>query len=115
VQTSTYKTSTIFVSVGRRTAVYHSMDDVPAELRDKLHAHISGPNSRTLIVADRRGREYLIQALRRAVRKPPARLSRPEEMRSRPTRWWASAKQYWLEIGLIGFLGVASWTLLHWH
>ena len=72
--TSTYKTSTILVSTGtkKKTRVFRSMEEIPANLRDKLHANISGPNSRTLIVADRRGREYLIRTLKRATRRASA-------------------------------------------
>lgn len=115
--TSTYKTSTIFVSTGKKkqTRVFRSLDEVPATLRDKLHANISGPNSRTLIVADRRGREYLIRTLKRATRRavPSAHCARPVKNSAMRGRW-EEAKRYWLEIGLIGLLGVASWTLLHW-
>ena len=116
--TSTYKTSTILVSTGKKkkTRVFRSMEEIPANLRDKLHANISGPNSRTLIVADRRGREYLIRTLKRATRRSspiaprPARAAKSFALRDR----WEELKQYWLEIGLIALLGVASWTLLHW-
>lgn len=116
--TSTYKTSTILVSTGKKkkTRVFRSMEEIPANLRDKLHANISGPNSRTLIVADRRGREYLIRTLKRATRRVssgaqrPARAAKSAAVRDR----WEALKQYWLEIGLIALLGVASWTLLHW-
>jgi hypothetical protein len=115
--TSTYKTSTILVSTGKKkkTRVFRSMEEIPANLRDKLHANISGPNSRTLIVADRRGREYLIRTLKRATRRSSSSAQRPARAKSFAVRdRWEELKQYWLEIGLIGLLGVASWTLLHW-
>ena len=116
METSTYKTSMIFVSTGRRTRVFHSMDDVPAPLREKLHANISGPNSRTLIVADRRGREYLVRALKHATRRAAVarRAARPAVHAKSFKGRWVEAKRYWLEIVLIGLLGVASWTLFHW-
>jgi hypothetical protein len=116
--TSTYKTSTIFVSTGKKkqTRVFRSMEELPAKLRDKLHANISGPNSRTLIVADRRGREYLIRTLKRATRQAAASVQcQPRSVRTFAVRErWKEAKKYWLEIGLIGLLGVASWILAHW-
>ena len=114
--TSTYKTSTILVSTGKKkkTRVFRSMEEIPANLRDKLNANISGPNSRTLIVADRRGREYLIRTLKRATRRASAGAQRPSRVCFAVRDRWEDAKRYWLEIGLIGLLGVASWTLLHW-
>jgi hypothetical protein len=109
--TSTYKTSTILVSTGSRTRVFKSLDEMPGELRKRVSENIAGPNSRTLVVADRRGREYLMKALHssaasvpvRKIRKNPGRVER--EM---------PAGQYWIEIGLITLLGVASWALFTW-
>ena len=101
----------------KKTRVFRSMEDIPANLRDKLHANISGPNSRTLIVADRRGREYLIRTLKRATRRASAERTSVPHVRPGALPFedrWEEAKRYWLEIGLIGLLGVASWTLLHW-
>jgi len=114
METSTYKTSTILVSIGPRTQVFHSVDEIPIGLRKKLHANLAGPNARTLIVADRRGREYLSQALRvsavEAEEKPSRRFASLETLAQR----WSDLKTYWLEIGLIGLLGLASWTLFRW-
>lgn len=113
METSTFKTSTILVSTGRRTRVFRSMQEVPVRLRDKLHANISGPNARTLIVADRRGREYLIRSLRRSTKSTVHVSTRRAQAAEVPGRW-AEARKYWLEIGLVGMLGVASWVLFTW-
>lgn len=112
--TSTFKTSTIFVSTGQRVRVYRSLADVPARLRKKLNANLSGPNSRTLIVADRGGREYLSRALETDAAKGTGAELPSLYLSSRLARRWAEAKNYWLEIGLIGLLGLASWTLFQW-
>jgi hypothetical protein len=112
--TSTFKTSTIFVSTGQRVRIYRSIEDVPAPLRKRLNANLSGPNSRTLIVADRRGREYLSRALEMDAAKAAGPELTSLHVSSRIARRWAEAKNYWLEIGLIGLLGLASWTLFQW-
>src|SRR5688572_10209139 len=106
METSSYKTSMIFVSTGQRTRVFRSIEDVPADLRRKLNDNISGPNCRTLIVADRRGREYLFRALKRVNAESPITTSQPAGFH-RLIRRWTDLRDYWLEIGLIGLLGVA--------
>ena len=103
----------IFVSTGQRTRVFRSIEDVPADLRRKLNDNIAGPNCRTLIVADRRGREYLFRALKRANAESPVNPSQPDRFQAFVRRW-TDLRDYWLEIGLIGLLGVASWALFNW-
>jgi hypothetical protein len=116
MQTSTFKTSTIFVATGKRTRVFQSIDDVPTGLRKRLSDNLSGPNTRTLIVADRRGREYLLKALQRVTSGPG--LHHPvaiqlEAHHERFSQAWTTAKRYWLEIALIGLLGAAGWGLFY--
>jgi hypothetical protein len=60
----TVKTSTIFISVGGKTKVFKSVDDVPPKLRRKLQESTSGINAATILIADRRGREEIVKALR---------------------------------------------------
>lgn len=113
MQTNTFKTSTIFVATAKKTRVFQSIDNVPSPLRKRLSENLSGPNTRTLIVADRRGREYLLKVLQRATSGasktgvPAARGLRDD----RNYRLWATAKRYWLEIALIASLGMAGWAL----
>ena len=104
----------IFVSTGQRTRVFRSIDDVPADLRRKLNDNIAGPNCRTLIVADRRGREYLFRALKRANAESPTNTAAQPARVHGLIRRWADLRDYWLEIGLIGLLGIASWALFNW-
>ena len=112
METSTYKTSTIFVSTGQRTRVFRSMEDLPVSLRKKLNENIAGPNSRTLIVADRRGREYLFRALKQATRQ--VAVKRGSDARTRARAMWSDWRAYSIEFGLIGLLGIAGWALLYW-
>src|SRR6059058_5389993 len=60
----TVRTSTIFISVGNKTEVYRSVDDVPPRLRKKLEQSTNGINSATILIADRRGREEIVRAIR---------------------------------------------------
>lgn len=59
----TVKKSTIVISVGEKTHVFRSVDDVPPPLRKKLDETTSGGNSATILIADKRGREELIRAI----------------------------------------------------
>ena len=111
METSTYKTSTILVATGARTQVFRSLEEVPSGLRKRLHEITSGPNCRTLIVADKGGRDYLLRAIRRATR-PDREVTAPSFACGLPAVGaWAVARKYWLEIALIGILGSASWAL----
>ena len=118
MQTSTFKTSTIFVATGKRTRVFQSMEAVPEGLRKRMSDNLTGPNTRTLIVADRRGREYLLRVLQRAtgranlqVREADS-IATPAAERQIP-ELCLKAKRYWLEMALIALLGAAGWALLY--
>jgi hypothetical protein len=112
MDTSTYKTSTILVSTGRRTRVFKSMEDMPARLRKRVSENMAGPNSRTLVVADRRGREYLLKTLNRAT-KSAGNGRKPKNHQATASKG-KTASRYWIEIGLITLLAVTSWALFHW-
>lgn len=60
----TLKSSTIFISVGEKTSVYRSVDEVPPRLRKKLEQSTNGINSATILIADRRGRQEIARAIR---------------------------------------------------
>lgn len=60
----TVKSSTIFISMGGKTQVYRSVDDVPPRLRKRLEKSTNGINSATILIADRRGREEIVRAIR---------------------------------------------------
>lgn len=60
----TLKSSTIFVSVGKRTRVYRSLEEVPTSLRRQLDESTNSINSATILIADKRGREEIVRALR---------------------------------------------------
>ena len=59
----TLKTSTIFIAKGDRTHVYHSENEIPRPLREELEESVSGMNSTTILIIDRRAREEIRRAL----------------------------------------------------
>jgi len=61
----TLKTSTIFISADNVRGVYHSVQEVPEILRKKLLRSTNSMNSRTILIADRRGRQEIERALRK--------------------------------------------------
>ncbi len=60
----TLKSSTIFISVGDKTRVYRSVEEVPAPLRKRLEQSTNGIHSATILIADRRGKEEILRAIR---------------------------------------------------
>ena len=113
----TLKKSTIFISVGDKTRIYHSVDQVPPTLRKKLEQSTNGLNSATILIADRRGRQELARAIRglpAGVRSPLART--PEERpRSAGRRAWLAVfrtvKRLWAEFLLPPALGAVVWLI----
>lgn len=61
----TFQTSTVLISTGGADRVYRSVSDVPPRLRTKLLKSTNGANSATILIADRRGRKQIAQAMRR--------------------------------------------------
>ncbi len=112
----TLKTSTIFISVGGKTRVYRSVEDVPAPLRKKLEQSTNGLNSATILIADRRGRQEIARAIRGLpsnVRSPlvKGKAARPAP----PVTGWERVvrfvKLHWAELLLPPALGAAVWLL----
>lgn len=59
------KTSTILISADNTEGVYHSVEEIPEPLRKRLLRSTNGVNSRTILIADRRGRQEIARALRK--------------------------------------------------
>ena len=111
----TVKSSTIFISVKGKTQVYRSVDEVPPRLRKRLEQSTNGINSATILIADRRGREEIVRAIRGLPSNVRSRLSSTigEDVEPRPevacmTRgFW----QNWAEILLPPAIGTVVWLL----
>jgi hypothetical protein len=111
----TVKSSTIFISVGDKTQVFRSVDDVPPRLRKKLEQSTNGINSATILIADRRGREEIVRAIRglpSGVRSRfAASLRRDSADDSKLPRPVRMVLRNWAEILLPGAIGVLVWLL----
>ena len=114
METVTVKSSTIFISTGKRTKIYRSVADVPPVLRKRLEQSTSGINSATILIADRNGREELVRSIQGlpsgvqtrvgANRKPKARAA------ARRVGSWNDYR-HWIELGGIGILGLGIWLV----
>lgn len=112
----TQKCSTIFISVGGDTHVYHSLEEVPPELRERLVESTRGLNSATILIADRRGREEVLRALnsprsefdrRLAASLVAQRAARRASSRRRHLRWPELVR-----LAGIGLLAYLVWAFL---
>ncbi|MGI8744638.1 MAG: hypothetical protein ACR2NN_19110 [Bryobacteraceae bacterium] len=111
----TVKSSTIFISMGGKTQVYRSVEDVPPRLRKRLEQSTNGINSATILIADRRGREEIVRAIRGLPSSVRSRISstlrsdsetRPEIGRKKPALW-----RNWVEMLLPAAIGTLVWLL----
>jgi hypothetical protein len=133
MQRVTVKTSTIFIAKGGRTRVYHSVQEVPRQLRQQLEDSTNGFNSATILIADRRGREELLRALKgmpSALRTRVVSSMQPQQSSTAPhpgapqparaagisapttapsQRIWRFVRRNWLEMILPGAVGAALW------
>lgn len=106
------KTSTILISAENTEGVYRSVEEVPEPLRKKLLRSTNSLNSRTLLIADRRGRQEIVRALKKLPGTSQRRLSDalagkiPQPSFPKPT-----AAQT-IGILLAGAIGLAAWLLL---
>ncbi len=111
----TLKSSTIFISVGNKTEVYRSVNDVPPGLRKQLEQSTNGIHSATILIADRKGKEEIVRAIRGLPSSLRSRLgasfrkeaATESKARNRLTRFWED----WAELVLPAVIGVAVWLL----
>lgn len=107
----TLKTSTIFISVGEKTRVYRSVEDVPPKLRKKLSESTNGLNSATILIADRNGRDELMKAIQG---KPSNLNFRSQKSQSPAEPVENLAKRYWPQMIAVSLLGLSMWLLALW-
>src|SRR4030081_3133673 len=69
------KTSTVMIAVGAGHGFYRSVQDVPEPLRTQLLEITASPNSGTIVIADRAGKEQLTQVM---ARRELSRETRPQ-------------------------------------
>src|SRR5436190_17892211 len=108
------KTSTILISADDIDGVYRSVQDVPEPLRKKLLRTTNGINSRTILIADRRGRQEIAKALKKLPGAAQRRLSNSLLSGNPPSSDWLpklSIPQM-IGIGLAGATGLLAWLIL---
>ena len=111
----TIRSSTIFIAIGDETRVYRSVDEIPAPLREKLEKTTNGLNSATILIADRRGREEIVRAIRGLPSGVRSRLAATLQKRNGGRRLrltWRTILRHWAEILLPAVIGVSVWLLL---
>jgi hypothetical protein len=111
----TVKSSTIFISVGEKTQIFRSVADVPPRLRKKLEQSTNGINSATILIADRRGRDEIVRAIRglpSGVRSRFAASLHKDALAGKtlPRRLRGLCRN-WAEILLPGAIGLLVWLL----
>jgi hypothetical protein len=107
----TVKSSTIFISIGKRTKIYRSVDDVPPRLRKRLEQSTSGMNSATILIADRGGREELVRSIQGLPSCVQTRVGADRPRRAvsiGPVRVWKDYR-HWIAIGGVGLFGLGIW------
>lgn len=113
----TAKTSTIFISNGKKTTVYRSLGEVPPVLRRKLQESTQGINSATILIADKRGREELVRALQGRPSDVQCRLAeniRAKERDRQPRKLGRAtfSLRTWLELLLPVAIGASLWLFI---
>src|SRR3984885_1168894 len=111
----TLKSSTIFISVGNKTEVYRSVADVPPSLRKRLEQSTNGINSATILIADRKGKEEIVRAIRGLPSGLRSRLTtslrKEAHQETRELNRWILWSREWAEIVFPAVLGLAVWLL----
>jgi hypothetical protein len=115
MDTVTVKSSTVYIALGDQIDVYRSLEEVPPPMRRRLDESTNSANSATILIADRNGQRELVRAieghptpLRVRVRSPRVQTApEPVPVEEKPERPW-------LEVGLIGLLGLAAWIVFLW-
>ncbi|MEO8125992.1 MAG: hypothetical protein ABJF23_23000 [Bryobacteraceae bacterium] len=114
METVTVKSSTIFISTGKRTKIYRSVADVPPRLRKRLEQSTSGMNSATILIADRNGREELVRSIQGLPSGVQTRVGANRKPKAKPAQPAAAIwhdYRHWIELAAIGVLGLAIWLV----
>lgn len=108
----TTKTSTIFVATGHNTRVFHSLDAVPPDLRRRIEESTHSLNSTRILIADKRGREELVRALRDQQKETADGVISSLDSADRGHAAWLPSFRTWVELLLpVGIAG-ALWAFL---
>jgi hypothetical protein len=101
-----FQTSTVLISSQGADMVYRSVEEIPAPLRSKLLQSTNNPNSRTILIADRRGRKEIAHAMRHLSRLTPNTANVPA---------WLTPTRKKAIVGVILSLAIALVAILFAH
>jgi hypothetical protein len=62
------RSSSVLISSGKKMRLYRSVEEVPSRLRKRLIESTNSINAGTILIANRAGRERILEALRRLPR-----------------------------------------------
>jgi hypothetical protein len=116
METVTVKSSTVYIALGGQLDVYRSLEEVPPSMRRRLDESTNGANSATILIADRNGQRELVRAIEG---QPTPLRVRVRTSRMQTSTEPSSAEQEksdrpWLELGIIGLLGLVAWLVFLW-
>ena len=108
ISSGVFQTSTVLISSQGADMVYRSVEEIPPPLRNKLLQSTNNPNSRTILIADRRGRKEIAHAMRQ--------LSRGAAQRAAPgvPAWLTPARKKFI-LAFVGAVAVALVVVLFAH
>lgn len=124
----TIKRTTVYISMGDKTQVFRSPDEIPTALRKQLVASTRGMNSATILIADRGGRAEIRKILngepsplksrlradflKRSLGDPVA--SRAVAASAPRASWRDWSWRQWAELLMPGLVGMGLWFLFTW-
>jgi len=126
---TTIKRTTVYISMGDKTQVFRSPEDIPTALRKQLVASTRGMNSATIMIADRGGRAEIRKILNGEPSPLKSRLradflrrslggeTTPVKEAAASTRvvsWRQWSWQQWGELLMPGLVGLGLWFLFTW-
>ena len=110
-----YQSSTVLISADGTEVIYRSMEEVPDPLRNRLLKSTNSANSATILIADRKGKEEIVRAIRGLPSSLRSQLGKPaqeeNEPEARPRIRWTALCQDWAELLLPAVVGLAVWLL----
>lgn len=127
---TTIKRTTVYISMGEKTQVFRTPEDIPDALRKHLVDSTRGMNSATILIADRGGRAEIRKILNGEPSPLKGRL-RSDYLKQKPGEFPSSSLglepatvqpmslrswgwRQWAELLLPGAVGVGFWLLFTW-
>ncbi len=115
VERGTIKTSAIYVATDEGTSVYRTLQEVPPSLRRKVAELAFRPDTRTLLIADRRGLREFLRARRARVERIRQAAEAAAVPPKRRVRVWRAIRRRRIELLLTAVVVLLIWVLIAVH